>query len=193
MATKLGMINQALIRIGAEPVSSLDAAGAQALVASTLYDTIVQRLLAQTPWTFALAGQRLARITGNNNRQIFKRYEYAYTLPADSVRILGLESLARFQLAQNTLYTDDDKPNLVYVANVPPSYFAAYFTDLVVHELAASFAISITDTTSRADLYQAYVRRMKPRAMAIDAQQTPPEVFNLMQVYTRASVNPIQS
>lgn len=193
MATKLGMINQALVRIGAEPVSSLSAAGAQALVASTLYDTIVQRLLAQTPWTFALAGQRLAQLTGGNANKVYLRYEHVYQLPANCVRVLGLESLARFQIAQHQLHTNDDEAHLVFVENVSPSYFAEYFADLVVHELAASFAISITDTTSRADLYAAYVRRMKPRAMAIDAQQTPPEVFNLMQVYTRGSMNPLQS
>lgn len=192
MATKLGMINQALVRIGAEPVSSLSAAGAQALVASTLYDTIVQRLLAQTPWTFALAGQRLAEVT-NVSYKVYERYEHVYQLPTDCVRVLGLESLVRFQIAQHQLHTDDDAPHLVYVANVSPSYFAEYFADLVVHELAASFAISITDTTSRAEIYQAYARRMKPRAMAIDAQQTPPEVFNLMQVYARGTHNPMQS
>lgn len=194
MATDLDIVNQALVRIGAEPVASLNVNTAQALAASTLYDTIVRRMLAETPWTFALSGALLNQIVPpTNSYQPFSRYEFVYQLPADTIRVLGLESLERFQIAQDKLYTNDKAPRLVYVANVEASYFPGYFEDLVVHELAASFAISVTDTTSRADLYQAYVRRMKPRAMAVDAQQTPPEVFDLMRVYSRISYNPISS
>lgn len=194
MATDLDIVNQALVRIGAEPVASLNVSTAQALAASTLYDTVVKRMLAETPWTFALKGALLPEIVPpTNSYQPFNRYEYVFQLPSDTIRVLGLESLCRFQMAQDRLYTNDKHPRLVYVADVASSYFPAYFEDLVVHELAASFAISVTDTTSRADLYQSYVRRMKPRAMSIDAQQTPPEVFDLMRVYARISYNPISS
>lgn len=193
MADKLSIVNQALIRIGAEPIASFDDGDAQSLVASTLFDTISGALLSETPWHFALAGFNMAKIvpTPGTYRMMVDRYDYMYQLPADTIRVLGLESRCEFRLAGSQLFTNDSPARLVYVANVPPSAWRDYFTNLVVHELAASFAISITDTASRADTYKAYVREMKPRAMAIDAQQTPPEVFDLMRLYTRQSYNPL--
>jgi len=194
MSDVLSIVNQALVRIGAEPIASFNDQDAQALAVSELYTTVSRRMLASHPWYFALKGALLGRVSlPTGEHKLFNKFEYLYQLPTDNVRVLGLESYDRFRLAGQRLYTNDKTPALVYVADVSPSGWAPYFEDLVVHELAAALAIAVTDTTSRADLYQAYTREHMRMARAINGQQTPVEIYELMQIYLRQSYNPLAS
>jgi hypothetical protein len=62
---------------------------------------------------------------------------------------------------------------------------------VVVKTLASELAVAVTDITSRAQWWAEQARQERARAMAIDAQQTPPWVFDLMRVYLRQTVNPL--
>lgn len=193
-SSKLDVVNQALVRIGASKVASLSDAEAEAVVASQLYDTIVSCALTETIWYFALGGALLAEIDTSAEPYVpFERFDRVFQLPTDVIRVLGLESLGRFRLAGDRLYSNEKAPRLVYVKDVSqtPSLWQPYFTNFVVHELAGAFAISITDTAARAEIYIQQAQVLKRRAMGIDAQQTPPEVYELMRVYLRPTYNPL--
>lgn len=191
MASDLEVVNEALVRIGVPPLASLLDASAQALTASTIYRNVKREVMSDHPWSFALREKELAKLVLTDSEKRFSDYTYVYQLPADLLRVLGLRSLDRFQLAGDQLYTEDKGARLVFVEEVSEASWPAYFLELVVFSTAAAFAISLTDSADRAALMYDQERRLRPRARAIDSQQTPPQVFNLMRIYTRRSTNPL--
>jgi hypothetical protein len=191
MSNDLAIINEALVRIGVNPLASLSDAGAQALTASTIYTNVKQELLSDHPWYFALREQRLAKLSLQQDELRFSGWRYVYQMPADRIRVLGLRSYDRYQLSGDQLYADDRDARLVYVSDAPEQTWPPYFRELVVFGAAAAFAISLTDNTQRADLMYAQEQRLRSRARAIDSQQTPPQVFNLMRIYVRRTTNPL--
>jgi hypothetical protein len=150
-----------------------------------------KELLADHPWSFALREARLPQIVLPESELRFSGYKYTYQLPTDYIRVLGLQERTPYRLAGNQLYTDAKSAYLVYVADVDPPSWPAYFRHVVVLQLAATFALTLTESSNRADLFYREARQARARARSIDSQQTPPFVYDLMRVYTRRSVNPL--
>lgn len=193
MATELEVVNEALVKLGASPIASLSDAGAEAVVASALFRTTADKLLAETLWYWALRKTQLGQIIlepGEFN-EFEGHFKYVYQMPTDRIRSVGLDSHEPFRLLRDRLYTNDTEPVLTYVFRAEVDRWPGYFRELVVDSLAGAFATSITDSSSRAQLWLSQADRARGRAMAIDAQQTPPEVFNLMRIYLRRSTNPL--
>lgn len=183
----LTIINEALVRVGANPIASLDDASAQALAATNLFYSVSDELLADFPWTFALRERSLARFAERGDRLLAGKY--TFQLPSDSLRVLGLLCHTPFRLAGDQLYSDAEDARLVYIAKVAPSAWSAGFRQLVALELAAAFAITITDSSNRANLFYAEAARVRPRLRSLDSQQTPAQVFELMRIYARPGMN----
>lgn len=194
MSDELQVVNEALIKLGATPIASLNDAGAQATTARVLFNTTRDRVLSETAWHFALKKVELPEISlaeGEYNE--VEGFRYVYQLPDDRIRSLGLASKRPFRLMRDRLWTDDKPAVLVYVFRAEIADWPGYFRDVVVDTLAGNFATAITDSANRAQMWMAKAEQGKVRAMSIDAQQTPPEIFNLMRVYLRQSYNPLAS
>lgn len=191
MSSDLAVVNEALVRIGVPPIASFSEQSAQALTAQTIYRNVVDELIADHPWYFALREVTLAKLEVDDEDRWYRGYKYVYQLPSDAMRILGLRSLDRYELAGDQLYTDDRHGDLVYIRQRGAEAWPPHFRRLAVFELAAAFAMTLTDSANRAQMMQNEAARYRPRARAIDSQQTPPQVFNLMRIYTRRSTNPL--
>lgn len=192
MSTELQVVNEALIKLGATPIASLEDSGAQATTARALFDTTRDRLLAETAWHFALKKVDLPELSlDEDDFNEHSDYAHIYQMPSDRVRSLGLESKAPFRLLRDRLWTDDQPAVLVYVYRADVEDWPGYFRDVVVDTLAAAFATAVTDTVNRAEYWGRRADVGRGRAMSVDAQQTPPEIFDLMRVYLRRSHNPL--
>lgn len=191
MTSSLEIANEALVRIGVPPVPSFDDATAQGLVLSALYAQTRRRCLADHPWAFALRESQLPKLVLSDPDLRLSEWDFVYQLPTDSLRVLGLKSFRTFAISGDQLYTHDAAARLVYVSDVDEPGWPAYFVHLVVLELAAALAISLTDSSSRADTFYVEARRERPRIRAIDSVQTPPFVFDLMRILAKRSYNPL--
>ncbi|TVR99832.1 MAG: hypothetical protein EA406_02195 [Rhodospirillales bacterium] len=192
MAGELEVVNEALIKLGASPLASLNDAGAQATTARALLRTTVTRLLSETPWFWALRKVNLPEIElGEDEFREFGRYTHVYQMPPDLIRSIGLECRSDFRLLRDRLFTRAKPAHLLYVFEAEVERWPGYFRELVVDTMAGNMAISVTDSANRAQMWMDKANQARQRAMAIDAQQTPPEVFNLMQVYLRRTSNPL--
>lgn len=189
MSSSLAVANEALVRIGVPPVSSFDDHEAQGLVLQNIYSQVRRQTLADHPWAFALRESSLPKLVLPPESIRLDDWEYVYQLPGDSVRVLGLRTLLRFGISGDQLYTDDQAARLVYIADVPESQWPPHFRQLVVVDLCLALAIALTDSSSRAQIYQREAARIRPRARAVDSMQTPPQVINLMRVYARRTSN----
>jgi len=191
VASDLDVVNEALVKLGASPIASLQDAGAQATSARLLFDTLRDRLLAETPWYWALRRQPLSQLSLGVEYDEFPDLEYVYELPTDRIRVIGLVSRSPFALVRTRLHTSDSEAVVVYTFRAAVGAWPGYFREAVSDALAANLAIAVTDSTRRRDRWETAADRSRVRAMALDAQQTPPEIFDLMRVYVEGTTNPL--
>lgn len=191
MSSSLEIVNEGLVRLGVPPLSSLSDQSAQALAADTIYRTSKESALSEHPWSFAYREVEMPKLVLSEQQKRNTRFDFAYQLPNDNLRVLGLRSLDTFRLAGDQLYTNDSEARLVYIANVSEAQWPAYFRKMVALAFAAAAAITLTENNGRAELMYTLANEQRRSARAIDSMQTPPYVFNLMRVYLRRSHNPL--
>jgi hypothetical protein len=143
VTTRVEMLNRALLRIGADPIS--DEIDPAAAVHLAVFDSVVE-LLSARPWSFAKRTVRLVRLA----QSPVAHYRYAYQLPAES----NAPPRAFYESAELrrpvTLYDIHDRNVLtdaeqiyatILVLSQParwPGDFREGFTRLLMAELALS-------------------------------------------------------
>ena len=130
--TKVDICSRALVMIGASPISSFTDGSTEALVASNVYEDIVESSLTRHRWKFATNQKQLSLLTAKPEA----RYEYAYQLPA-SPGVLHIVSLSvNDYIIPYTRYKDKLYVNtygsshaliLDYIYRVEEDYFPAHF------------------------------------------------------------------
>lgn len=189
MADKLSVFNEALVRIGASPVSTLEAPSAQGLAAVSLLDNTIDRCLAAFPWFFALREVVLsAPVTG---AALSTEFPNEFQTPADGLRILGMRNREPYFLSGDKIYCGSTAPRLVYVRRVDPPMWSAHFTQWVVLELAATLAVTITDDRALAETMYGLAPQAGREARSVASMQTPPYIFDMMRYYQAAQSNPL--
>lgn len=189
--SNLSLINEALVRIGVNPLASFDDLSAQALTASNIYDETRDRCLSEHPWSFALKEEALSKLTEGSYTPNFLQYEHAFQLPVDALRVLGFWDRSRFMIAGDRIYSDSDVADLLYIHRCEAPSWSAPFRKWVVLELAAAFSVSLTDNQQRANFFYQQAWEQRRIARSIDSQQTPSYVFDLMRIYLKTQGNPL--
>ena len=77
MLTKIDLCSIALLKLGENPIQSLTDDSAAAKLSRTLYDTVIDALLASHPWRFATQEITLTKNTDGN-----------FLVPANVLRVL---------------------------------------------------------------------------------------------------------
>jgi len=146
--TKVDICARALVMIGASPISSFSDGSTEALVASNLYEDIVESSLTRHRWKFATNQKKLSLLTAAPEA----RYEYAYQLPANP-GVLHIASLTvndyiiPYTRYKDMIYVNTYGANhdliLDYIYRVEEEYFPAHFRVALEYELASLFAGSV--------------------------------------------------
>ncbi len=187
MSSNISVINEAMVRIGVPPLASLDDLSAQALSATNIFNAVQESCLSEHPWSFALREVKLPKVAlPEDVKPNFLQYSNIYQLPSDCVCVLGFWSRARFMVAGAQLFTDESDSELLYTRKVGPPLWNPLFRRWVVLSLAAAFAVSLTDDYKRAEVFYAEAREARRTAKAIDSQQTPSYVFDMLREYASA-------
>lgn len=191
MSTSLAVINEGLVRLGVPPLASLSDRSAQAIAADSIYRTTREAALQAHPWSFATTEVALPKLSLTPTQVRDTSYDFAYQLPTDMLRVLGLRSQHRFAINGDQLYTNDGKAQLVYIQDASEAAWPAYFSKHVSFAFAAAVAITLTDNPQRAELMYNLSAEALRNARSVDSLQTPPHVFDMMRVYMRRSRNPL--
>lgn len=189
----LAIVNEGLVRLGVPPIGSLSDQSAQALSIASIYHNVRDELIADHPWVFAVQEKRLASIEVDDIDLRYQDFQRVYQMPSDCLRALGLTCCMGYQISGNQLYTDSQEATLLYIYRAPVSLWPAYFRELVAKEMSAALAMTLTDSTTRTEMFYTLARQARQRARSIDSQQTPNRVLRIMQAYTRRSYNPLRS
>ena len=146
--TKVDICARALVMIGASPLSSFSDCSTEALVASNLYEDIVESSLTRHRWKFATNQKKLSLLTAAPEA----RYEYAYQLPVNHVvvniaSLTGNDYIIPYTRYQDMIYVNTYGANhdliLDYIYRVEAEYFPAHFRVALEYELASLFAGSV--------------------------------------------------
>lgn len=188
MATKLSLINNALILIGDLPLTSLTSGTRAQIVATSLYDNIVQNELSKFRWGFARRQVQLSRaLIYNTTNPIVPLFDWdaAYRLPIEMSSLITLNPRMRYQVyAEEDSSPESSKTQVVYVNyqgdlyadmifNVPENEWPVYFSKMIEYALAMDFAPSIRDSATSMQLMSNQYLNASRMARFTDSQQHP--------------------
>ena len=168
----ISLCSKALIKVGANGISSFDENTAEAKVASQLYGMIRDGLLSSYPWRFATVQKTLNQLVDVPTAD----FEYAFLLPTDLLRILSAGEGSRgrglvYRIYEKTLQTNARNVILTYISRPEEEAFPAFFDELLVSKLASEFCLPLTESASRSDFLNKQTENLLSRAKLIDAQQ----------------------
>jgi len=171
MPSSIDIASNALLLVGDNPISSFDDPGAGAQAAANLYPETKKRLLSEHPWSFALKQQRLNRLS--QTPDILTNFNFAFQLPTDLIRIWNMQINTDYILIGNLLYSNQTELLATYIFDVDEVNLPPHFVKSLEYALAADFAISVTEDTAKAGLYEQKSINAINQAMAIDSQGRP--------------------
>lgn len=182
----IGLCSRALIRLGANPITSFNDGTAESEIAGALYAPVRDALLSAYPWTFAYAQIELTKLSKAPEAD----YTHAFQLPNDYLRAIsaGQSTKGRgvnYRIARGTLQSNADGVLLTYIFRPEEEEFPPFFDMALISRLAAEFSIPVTESTSRTQALYNLADKEFQNARQIDAQQDSPnaiENFTLIDV-----------
>lgn len=158
--TSLSICSDALIMLGAQPISSFTEGSDAAQACDRLYPDLRDSLLSRYPWSWSYQKVQLARLA---TAPIFE-WDYAYQLPGDmlsGVRALfntadtfGMPLRYGWEIYGDQVYTNEETVYIDYQSSVNESKMPYYFVHLLRHAMAGELGMVITDQISKADYFR---------------------------------------
>lgn len=180
MAGAVEICNRALIRLGEETITDLTDDSDRARICNAFYQDIVDSVLSEYPWNFAIYRAELAQLTTSPVWD----FAYAYQLPTDPYCLRVLEAdiddldLYPWQREGDTLVTDMGSVKIKYLARITdPNKIPPLVRELIAVRLAAEIAYPITgDAKLAVSLWELYGKKEKEARLADGQEGTPRKI-----------------
>lgn len=164
---------RALILIGAEPITSFTSTSTEALVASNIYEDVIQTALCASRWRFATNQAVLNLLTATPTG----RFATAHQLPSDLLMLHAVtvnSSNIEYNVYGDKVFSDMSSGDVVvadYSFRSGEQNFPSYFTLSVEYALAAAFALAIARDEQLADMFEKKAAQLMQQAKTLDSQQ----------------------
>lgn len=184
--SKVGIVNSALIKMGEDPITSLDDPNKPARTMKEQYDKIRKALLRGYRWNFAIDRRALAP---EEDAPDFG-YDYRFLIPNDCLKVIGIYDDAECLYQVN--YTGSDIPHKIedqyILCDVNPLYvflildvettakFDALFAELLSWALAADTVLAITNSPAKAKIVIEGFQGVQKMARSANAKEGTPEL-----------------
>jgi len=159
--TDLSICSDALIALGAAPISSFTEGTDAAQACDRLYPDLRDTILSTYQWSFSIKKTQLARLSTAPTNE----WKYAYQMPGDMLSgVLAIfasngsnELPLRYgwEVYGDQVFTNLETVYIDYQATVNEAKMPPYFVRLLRLAMAFELAIIITDQTAKADYYRA--------------------------------------
>ena len=159
--TDLSICSDALILLGASPISSFTEGTDTAQACDRLYPDLRDTMLSTYVWSWTLKKSQISRLS----TAPINEWEYAYQLPGDMLSgVLAVfesnsttERSRRYgwEVYGDQLYTNMETVYIDYQASVSETKMPNYFVRLLRTALAGELAIVVTDQAAKADYFKA--------------------------------------
>jgi len=158
--TDLSICSDALIMLGAAPISSFTEGTDAAQACDRLYPDLRDALLARYPWSWTYKKTSLGRLA----TAPINEFKYAYQLPGNILS--GVQAVFEtsasnqdpindgWEIYGDQLYTDLETVYIDYQESVSESKMPVYFVHLLRNAFAGELGMIITDQVSKADYFR---------------------------------------
>ena len=133
MLTKIDLCSMALLKLGERPIQSLADDGAASQLARTLFDPVMDALVASHPWRFAMRTYELTETAEND-----------FVIPSDVLRVIK----APGKISGGRIVAPNDKISITAIVRVAPESYPSYFVSLAATKLAMEFCVPMTGDQS---------------------------------------------
>lgn len=188
--TDIDICSAALVKIGANPITSFTDTGTEAKVASQLYETTVQDVLASYKWRFATNYTQLSRIEDVPSG----RFAAAYQIPTNEPDTLSINSVwvnrrpIDFDRFEDNIHCDASSADTVFmeaVYRVEEQFWPPYFIKQMQLELASLFAESVAQKTDLAQYFASRAMDHMRLAKNRDSQGRTPSRIDTSRITSR--------
>lgn len=176
------IINKALVKLGARPITSISDGTDEAETMENLYEMALRSILSECLWTFAtkrlLLTQLSETIPWNNEKETLS---YIYQRPPDAIRCFETnDSDAYWREEGDTIVSDTSGLGVKYTFYMTDSSkYRPSFADALSDRLAYEAAYPILNSRSKTeDILQIYEGISLPKAMSDNAQTGTPMEMN---------------
>lgn len=190
--TSLTICSDALIMLGASPLSSFTEGTAAAQACDRLYPDLRDSMISRYPWSWSFKKVQLSRLSTNP----INEWRYAYQLPGDILS--GVQAVFEssglnerqlrygWEIYGDQLYTNLETVYIDYQATVDESKMPNYFVHFLRTAMAAELGMVITDQASKSDYFRAIAYGtpgeqnrggLFREAMNIDSRGKPPQII----------------
>jgi len=168
MASKVGMANAALSKLGVNLITSLADNSEPARRCNQRFDDILDDMLQMTNWGFAIKRATLAPLGDAPDHG----YTYQCTLPSDCLHVIEEINDEEWEIEDGYFVSDSNAPEIKYIAKVTDvNKLSAAFREAFALRLASELAVPLAGSSALSDsLFDKYLRKLSS-AMARDAQQ----------------------
>lgn len=128
MLTKIDLCSMALLKMGENPIQSLTDDSAPAKLARTLFEPVMDSVIAAHPWRFA-----------TQNIELTKNTDGDFLIPANVLRVLKTSG----RIIGNKIIADGDTTTITAVVKTAPESYPGYFVSLAATRLAMEFCIPL--------------------------------------------------
>lgn len=157
--TDIKICSDALLLLGASPISSFTEGTDESNICDRLYPDIKIKTLASYHWSFSFKKVQLARLL----TAPINEYKYSYQMPSDMIGVpravydvgtVGAAPRREYRLMGDTIITDYEKVYVDYQYNVPEYALPHYFVQLLKYQLSWHLANPITDQTEKVEYWR---------------------------------------
>lgn len=158
--TQIKICNLALIRVGADRISSISQDTKSAIILNAIYEQCRDAVLRDHKWNFALKRVTLDP-TGDEPAW---GYDYEYDLPADYLReVEEEESSTEYVIEDSKIRSDEPELNLIYIyRNDNESSWDSMFADAFAWKLAMESSYALTQSLAlKAECEKSYLKALQ--------------------------------
>jgi len=175
MSSKVDIVNQALMMLGASPIISFDDESTEANAVRILYDPAKRQLLRSFDWNCACITAQPALLT---DPPVDPNYVAAFSVPSDSLRIIEIFEMGspqyrrvEWEIQGNKLLTRTQKVLIRYVSNIAEPNLDSHVEMALVARMAMDLAYAITADSGREGQMAQIFQQKLNEAMITDAQE----------------------
>lgn len=183
MASAVSICSNALLLLGANPISSLTENNDRARVCNSLFEVIRDDVIRSHFWNCCI--KRVA-IAPDSTSPAYD-YSYQYTLPTDWLRNMSVGqygSEVDYRCEGRKILCDESTLYLKYIyRNEDVSTWDSALVNAMHHAVAARIAYPVTQSASLGQAMDQQLSMFMKRARAIDGQDDPPETMGDFPLY----------
>lgn len=170
---ELSIVNDALILIGAEPITDLSANTKAARICNESYSKVRDQLLAAHPWNFATTRREITSDADLPAGYENDEWAYAHSLPSDILRVLTLDQEEPWKVEARKIFTTYTPVMIKAIKQVTDTtLFSKTFEEALAYKLAARIAYAITQSATIVEAVTKQAEEALRNARSFDAQES---------------------